>query len=82
MKDVILLSDPISEEPSAREDCHTINSANGYASGDILPRMQVVLDARQRSIEKALYFSACAEQGSEHPIAKGKCTGYAMYVSL
>jgi hypothetical protein len=79
VKDVILLSDPKSEELLVRQEGTSVKSANGYASDD-LPRTQIVLDAHQRAIEQALYFSACAEQGSEHPIAKGTSTGYAMFL--
>jgi hypothetical protein len=33
------------------------------------------------SVAEALYFSACAEQGSEHPIAKGVSNFWDMGVS-
>lgn len=68
VKDVILIRDPKPDDPSLREEQYTsTTTTNGYSGGEEYPR----IDARQRAIENTLYFAACAEQGSEHPIAKG-----------
>lgn len=70
VKDVILIRDPKPDDHSLREEQSTsITKTNGHSSGEEYPQ----INARQRVIESALYFAACAEQGSEHPIAKGVC---------
>jgi len=38
-------------------------------------KVKVVSEARERAIETVVYYSACDEQGSEHPIAKGMLFG-------
>ena len=63
VKDVLLLSDRLVKEPAV-------------AAGDIEKgsnaQSRFVLEARESAMAKVLYYSASAEQNSEHPIAKGK----------
>jgi len=72
VKDILLLSDRMAGESHvAREMGASIDKVNRCDSDDTSNRVKLVLGARREAIEKLLYFAACAEQSSEHPVAKG-----------
>mmetsp|Transcript_15107 Transcript_15107/g.24561 ORF Transcript_15107/g.24561 Transcript_15107/m.24561 type:complete len:517 (+) Transcript_15107:269-1819(+) len=73
VKDILLLSDRLAGEPKevVGEIETSIEKASCCGSND---RVSVVLEARQKAIEKVMYYSACVEQSSEHPIAKAILT--------
>jgi hypothetical protein len=72
VKDILLLSDRMTgESNAAREVGISIDKVDCCDSDDPSSRVKTVLEARQEAIEKLLYFAACVEQSSEHPIAKG-----------
>ncbi len=82
VKDILLLSDRMLGESYVLEEMGTsIDKVNRCDSDDRSSRVKLVLDARRGAIEKLLYFSACAEQGSEHPIAKGSLIDIASWNS-
>lgn len=74
--DVLLLSDRLySKEDGAggKDSCCQGKSAGGvpFVRKSSNSAVRAVLDARQKVIAKIMYYAACAEQNSEHPIAKG-----------
>jgi hypothetical protein len=72
VEDVLLLSDRMAGESKVVGEVGTsIEKATCCSSDDTSHKVKIVLEARQRAIEKIIYFSACVEQSSEHPIAKG-----------
>lgn len=74
MKDMLVLSEDnttAGNQSLIGKKSTSIEKSNCCSSGDPPYRNQVTRDANQRVIEEALYFAACAEQNSEHPIAKG-----------
>jgi Cu+-exporting ATPase len=73
VKDILLLSDRMTEK-----------TVKGNCCGSDDP-VKVVLSARRGAIEKLIYLAACAEQSSEHPIAKAilkKATEYGIGTGL
>lgn len=73
VKDILLLSARMAgESNTAREVGVSIDKLDCCDSDDPSSRLKTVLEVRRGAIEKLLYFAACAEQSSEHPIAKGK----------
>ena len=73
VKDILLLSDRMTEK-----------TVKGSCCGSDDP-VKLVLEARRGAIEKLLYLAACAEQSSEHPIAKAilkKATEYGIGTGL
>jgi hypothetical protein len=72
VNDILLLSDRMAGESLVSEETGaSIDKVNSCNKDDRSSRVKLVLDARRGAIEKLLYYSACAEQSSEHPIAKG-----------
>ncbi|KAL7547904.1 hypothetical protein ACHAWF_016794, partial [Thalassiosira exigua] len=69
VNDVLLLSDRMAGKLKVASDDGTQTGQPSCCGGD--RRVEVVLEARRKAIEQIMYFSACAEQSSEHPIAKG-----------
>jgi DNA-binding phage protein len=73
VKDILLLSARMAgESNTAREVGVSIDKLDYCDSDDPSSRLKSVLEVRRGAIGKLLYFAACAEQSSEHPIAKGK----------
>lgn len=69
--DILLLSDRLAGESKEVGEVGSSTKKSSCCGGDDFSRrVSVVLDARQKAIEKVVYYSACAEQSSEHPIAK------------
>lgn len=63
VQDILLLSDRLAVE------MHDEKSRCGSEMSDI----DTVRDARRVATANMFYYAACAEQGSEHPIATGEC---------
>ncbi|KAL7473781.1 hypothetical protein ACHAXS_014459 [Conticribra weissflogii] len=80
VKDILLLSDRMSEKTSSTDDgssyCDSRNSYQNFPANEqksccsSSKLIKEVLNARETAIQQVMYFAACAEQGSEHPIAK------------
>eukprot|EP00569_Conticribra_weissflogii_P003251 CAMPEP_0171346872 /NCGR_PEP_ID=MMETSP0878-20121228/26180_1 /TAXON_ID=67004 /ORGANISM="Thalassiosira weissflogii, Strain CCMP1336" /LENGTH=1191 /DNA_ID=CAMNT_0011850705 /DNA_START=193 /DNA_END=3765 /DNA_ORIENTATION=- len=83
VKDILLLSDRMSKKTFSTDDSSSCyesrnNDQNFPAkeqksccsSNGNSKLIKEVLNARQTAIQRVMYFAACAEQGSEHPIAK------------
>ena len=70
MKDILLLSDRLAGEIGNNMGA-SIGKTSCCSKGDESSNLNVVLEARERAVAKVMYFAACAEQSSEHPIAKG-----------
>jgi cation transport ATPase len=80
VKDILLLSDCMTGESNVARDVGVlIDKANCCDSDDPSSRVKLVLKACRAAIETLLYFAACAEQSSEHPIAKGKLIDDALW---
>ena len=82
VNDILLLSDlrrelsdhVMADEPGdgrGENGTSTASTEKGHCCGSYNRQESVVLETRQKAIEKVIYYSACAEQSSEHPIAKG-----------
>ena len=79
VEDVLLLSDEVThlvegsekslDTKDVTEDEETTTSVTEWAS-------QNTSSLNQQGIEQVLFFAACAEHGSEHPLAKGKAMGF------
>ena len=73
VKDILLLSDRMTGKTVKGSCCDSDDP------------VKLVLEARRGAIEKLLYLAACAEQSSEHPIAKAilkKATEYGIGTGL
>ena len=70
VKDILLLSDRLAGEIGNNKGA-SIGKTSCCSKGDESSNLNVVLEARERAVAKVMYFAACAEQSSEHPIAKG-----------
>ena len=74
VKDILLLSNRLAKvvgEKGAAPKNSTCCSNRDDTSSNI----KIVLEARERAIKKVMYYAACTEHRSEHPIAKGKPRG-------
>lgn len=71
VEDVLLLSDRMAGDDGLLKDIGASLEKASCCSGDRSHEVELVLQARQRAVEKVMFFAACAEQNSEHPIAKG-----------
>jgi len=69
VKDILLLSDRLARQSQEDIGAAVTKKSSCCLSSDD-DKLKIVLDARERAIEKVMYYSACAEQSSEHPIAK------------
>lgn len=72
VKDILLLSDCLAGQ--SQEDVGALVKKKPSCCSSDDDKLKIVLGARERAIEKVMHYSACAEQSSEHPIAKAILT--------
>jgi hypothetical protein len=71
VNDILLLSDRMAGESLVLDEMGSSIDKVTSCDSDDRSSLKFVLEARRGAIEKLMYYSACAEQSSEHPIAKG-----------
>lgn len=69
VNDILLLSDRLAGKEVGEKGA-AIKKTSCCREDDSSLRIQDVLESRKRAIDKVMFFSACAEQSSEHPIAE------------
>ena len=81
VKDILLLSNRLAkvdgEKGAAPKNSTCCSNRDDNTSSNI----KIVLEARERAIKKVMYYAACTEHRSEHPIAKGRPRGtFPLYI--
>ena len=72
VQDILLLSDRLAAETRDENSC----------CGNEMTDLEKSRDARRVSTANIFYFAACAEQGSEHPIATGEYLSTSRLIAL
>jgi Cu+-exporting ATPase len=73
VQEVLLLSDRCAFLSSSKDDSETMATERDSWSEPV-DRVSTVLQVNDKALRTILRFAACAENGSEHPLAKGILT--------